>query len=564
VKKWLRERRRWLRRLVGRFVEERHLKAHPPPLIQGPVASSVEGPVRISLYRASPPDTGEATRPQGVTRHRHVWFRGPHFDGVQEVDLRGFLDGRYYVARSQSGQVHVRMGRGYRGSKRGEWEIFRVLQRWSGVWLPPGASVTAARLEFELETGINPREGVEQEMEILLYNVLPDWTPGPGGLEGNNDSEPAPGEAWWNEVGRGVKRWGLPGAGLASDSHPDADTPAAPLALARFGPGDRKVILESPELTAYVQRQVIAGESIRFLLKLSDHFEDATGTVVHFYSSCQGDSENAARRPRLVLDWCSDRECAALECMVRLEPGRRIELPPVEGGDEVVAVAVSYADGSSPEWPRLAVRSADSAASSDWMTVALPQRCEWSRVASRVDAVRNPIELGQAFTASFRDTWIPSGAPERQEVPWSFHSPSGRRHRVQAEFVGDWTWTVRFQPEELGRWEYSWSQTFDRPWTSAVGSFDVVPGDQESLIRALNRFIERVRESGLPRGIPRLRAFSGEFQRLQRGLMASQTPESFPLGGGDASGGEVGRCLDEARKAMGGEGPERPSRVLDD
>lgn len=530
--------------------------------------STVEGPVRISLYRATPPEPPEASRAHGTTCHRHVWVRGPHFEDVQEVDLRGFLDGRYYVARSQSGQIHVRIGRGYLGPKRGEWEIFRVLQRWGGIWLPPGATVTGAHLELEIEAGINPQEGVEREMEILLYNVLPDWTPGSGGVEGDNDSEPAPGEVWWNEVGRGVKRWGLPGAGFASDTHPDADTPDTPLALARFRPGDRKVVLESPELATYVQRQVTAGESLRFLIKLSDPFEDASGTILHFYSSCQGDSENPARRPRLTLDWFSEHECAGLERMVRLEPGRSLELPPVEGGEEVVALAMSHGDGSCPEWPRLSARNADPAAdlaaSSDWMSVALPRRCEWSRVEWRMDAVRNPVELGQSFTASFRDTWTPSGPPETQEVPWTFLSPSGRQHHVRAEFVGDWTWAVRFEPEELGRWEYSWSQTFDGPWKSAVGSFDVVPGDRESLIRALDRFIERVRGCGLPTGTPRMRAFAVEFQGLQRGLMAGQTPESFQLGGGDASGGEVGRRLDEARKALGGKGPERPSRLLDE
>lgn len=70
--------------------------------------------------------------------------------------------------------------------------------------------------------------------------------------------------------------------------------------------------------------------------------------------------------------------------------------------------------------------------------------------------------------------------------------------------------------------------------------------------------------SELPAGRQRARAFSVEFNRLQRALMSYETPESFPLNNTHTDGGEVGARLDEAREAMGGQLPTRPRLAIDD
>jgi hypothetical protein len=489
--------------------------------------------------------------------HRHVWVKGPGYTGMEDNDLRGFLDGRFIAAWNQPQQIHVRVGRPCDvWSRYGEWELFRVLQRWGGLWLPPAAVVETARLELDVE------QGVARELEILLYRVHKDWEPGNGGVDRNNNSEPAYGEVWWNEAGRGTSTWGLPGAGFASDTDPRADTPTTALALARYQPGDEMVVFQSRDLAAYIEERVTQGKPLLFLLKLSDYLEDMPGTCINLYSSNHGDSRNTARRPRLVLDWQSSRECARIERDVTLEHGRSLVFPRLER-DAVDALAVSFGCGEGQEPPMMSVRGGSGEEASCWYPADFPLQRDWSWAEVRVDAYVNPLPVGQAFRAELRDTWVTTGPPEDQEVPWTFLSPSGSRHKVAAEYLGDWRWRVTFTPQELGRWQYRWRQNFiDEPYESAVGVFDVIPGDQDSTLWALDQLVGRLGTCDIPAGKPRTRAYSVAFNRLQRGLMRYQTPDSFPMRDGCTDGGTIGPRLDHARETLSGMHPEQSRLVI--
>ena len=479
---------------------------------------------------------------------------------MEDNDLRGFVDGRFVAAWNQPGQIHVRLGR-----KRGSWaqhgdcELFRVLQRWDGLWLPRGATVKTARLALEIERGVN------HDLDVLLYEVNKDWKPGEGGLLRNNNSAPVSGEVWWNEARCGIQPWGLPGAGFASDSHPNADTPVSPLASAKVRPGDPSICFESRELASYVEKRIAEGRPLLFLLKLSDYLEDIPGTSIDVYSANHGDSRNTARRPRLVINWHGNEETLRLERHVLLEHGRTLELPRIETRD-AASFAVSFDSENGREKPAIYIRGGDeNGKATEWLYFDLPRALDWNWLEVRLDAYVNPVALGNQYTIDIRDTWVTTGPQEQQEVPCTFFSPSGKQHVVIAEYADDSCWQIRFTPEELGRWQYQWSQKFASiPYESPIGRFDVIPGDKVNASRALRNLIARMRASELPAGRQRARAFSVEFNRLQRALMSYETPESFPLNNTHTDGGEVGARLDEAREAMGGHRPTRPRLAIDD
>lgn len=490
--------------------------------------------------------------------HRHTWVKGPDYVDMEDNDLRGFLDGRYVAAWNQPHQNHVRLGRKPGAwAKTGDRELFRVLQRWGGIWLPAGSRVTSARLMIDVE------QGADRELEVLLYEVHKDWKPGEGGVLRNNNSAPSDGEVWWNEVGRGMESWGLPGAGFASDTHPNADTPVAPLALGRCQPGDSSIVFESDELATYVERRVMQGKPLLFLLKLTDYLEDIPGTSIDVYSCNHGDDRNTARRPRLDLEWVGSLETAAHERNVLLEHGRTITLPRLEGR-RPGGIAVSFEAQNQSERPTISIRGGNGTASTDWRPIDYPEALDWTWLEVRLDAYVNPLPLGEAFTAELRDTWVTTGPREEQEVLWTFTSPSGIENTVLATYAGDSRWRVRFVPEEIGRWQYQWSQNFtDTPYESAIGAFDVIPGDRENALQALDELIERANASDQPPGRQRGSTFSVAFNRLQRGLMRHETPESFPLSDSQKDGGETGLRLDDARLVLGGTRPQHPRLAID-
>ena len=172
--------------------------------------------------------------------HRSVFVNGPTYSGMEDNDLRGHLDGTFKYAWNQPTQVHVRIGRRNTGPRYGEFEIFRVLERWDGIHLPGGAQVRNARIRIGVE------ESPADTVAVVIYEVKKDWNPGTGGTLNNNVSPPKPGEVWWNDAGFQQTSWGLPGAGYASDSDPQADTGEMPLAEAVVCPGCRSFTFESP------------------------------------------------------------------------------------------------------------------------------------------------------------------------------------------------------------------------------------------------------------------------------------------------------------------------------
>ena len=493
----------------------------PDPLSPEPTPAPVKGVLTISAYGAPGATSDPASVDPAPIVHRTEIVRGPAYQGMEDNDIRGFLDGMVQWGWNQTTQVHVRVGRRSGRLRYGEPEIFRVLYRWDSLPLPALASVRSASLTLFVE------DADDHPRRLVLYRVNKDWNPGTGGVAGDNISPPKPGEVWWNDARFDSVAWGLPGVGFVSDVDEGADTPLAPLAHALFQPGDTVIKLTSPELAAYATEQIRAGEAIRFLLKLADQDEDRTGSVMVIYSGNEGDSWNPARHPRLELEWEGDNRPRVSSTRVFLEYGRQqvLDQVPTPGAG---FFDVSFSNDSAHTTPWIEVRGGSARDTSQWRSAQLPFRSDWDWIQVRLIAGARPVSLGEEFTAQLRDTWIRSRAPEEQIVPWIFISPSGGYDTLLAEYRGDNTWGVSYRPEEPGPWRYQWSQEFtDVPFQSAVGRFDVAVRDREAAWSALERLAQEIEDHGdLPMEDLR-RRFLDRFHRLQRASLWWETPESF-------------------------------------
>jgi hypothetical protein len=142
-------------------------------------------------------------------------------------------------------------------------------------------------------------------------------------------------------------------------------------------------------------------------------------------------------------------------------------------------------------------------------------------------AATSPIPLGRPFEATIRDTWIRTGAPATQIVPWTFTSPSGEVYEVRAEYREPHTWHVRFQPDELGAWTYGWSHDFDGPFAGAAGRFDVVARDRAAVWDALEALAAEI-EASDDLTSDELRArYQRRSMTLERAALLWETPESY-------------------------------------
>jgi hypothetical protein len=447
--------------------------------------SSSAAPWRPSrgLLRMSRFEAGRSA--SSASSHRSTFVNGPDYCGMKDNDLRGYLDGGFIWGWNQATQIHVRLGRTdeFPNPRYGEAELFRVVQRWDDIMLPAGSEISGCRLTLHVE------EGPTRFLRLLVYAVARDWNPGSGGVDSNNVSVPKPGEVWWGDAAYGEAAWGLPGAGFASDSHPEADTDAQALAETQWVPGQDQLVFQSEALARYAFERVSQRQPILLLLKLTDAQEDLPGHFLNLYSGEHGDSRNTARRPRLELEWSNSSEVESEAHDIFLEYGRMCELPRQESGGGMWTA--SFDAGAGSEQLTVQVREGTGEDAGPWHTIALPFEPggEWFQL--RLLAMPDPIELGSQFEAELADTWVLTGPPEQQHVPWRFESPSGAVHSIAAEYMGRYRWRIRFTPDEVGTWRYLWTQDFlSQPYRSATGEFRVWGGCLQEILRGLDRLEE--------------------------------------------------------------------------
>lgn len=497
----------------------------------------IEGTLRIATFGAQP---APAEEPAGV-EHRTAYVRDRHYRGMEDNDVRGYLDGGFQWAWNQPSQVHVRIGRpGWEESggstpRFGEHELFRVLQRWDGIRLPAGARVDRGELVLHVENGC------ERPLEVNLYEVRRDWNPGEGGTLRNNLSPPAPGEVWWNEAVAGEAPWAKPGAGHASDTDPNADTGTMPLATVHYRPGDTRLRFVSAALARYVESRVAGGRPLLFMVKLSDVDEDVPGSHLAIYSANCGDSWNASRRPKLLLRWRSPAERRVMDLEVRLEYGRALDLGAVAGSEEVLLLfewlpatrsrRPSVWSGVPDDWAP-ADSGREPAVGPSEVSLARPIPALGSEY--HLLAAENVVALGGTFRSSIRDTWVISGPPETQVVDWMFIAPSGRRVAARADYVGDFRWMVELKPDEIGRWRYFWTHRFGwEPTRGTGGSIDVVAMTMVECIRFLEGLAAEIQSAG--DGEPGDRAaWMSRFLRLERAAIALLEPAAWRGSEGEA------------------------------
>ncbi|MGI9626945.1 MAG: hypothetical protein ACR2QM_08930 [Longimicrobiales bacterium] len=455
----------------------------------------VEGRLRISLV-------SEAGAAGGL--HRTDFVPGADYHGMEDNDIRGFLDGTFLYGWNQASQKYVRAGRlndvwGY-----GEYELFRVLHRWDDLRLPSGAGVEDAELVIHM--GPYPPDC---RLKFFLYPVKNDWVPGEGGVGQDNASPPVQDEVWWNDRRFGAESWGLPGASSSEDLEGSA------LAACVVEAGGERVEFRSAALTGYAKERCAAGLPLLFLLRLQSVQEDIPGSLAHLWAATEGENRNQGRKPRLSLFWRAPEQ-AVLDRTLLVEHRTSVVLP-LESGN---VVEFTPAEGSDP--PELATRAPEG----DWTPVTrgfVPD----GHSELRVRAVRDPIVFGDPFEAEFRDTWIRTARPEEQVIPWFFTSPTGREVVIQARFEGDFTWKIQFTPDEVGRWRFHWRHDLQAArYESQVEVFDVMLEAKSQAADALKHFLS-LSIAGRMDSREELSRMMVRFSKLEREVMGLLEPADY-------------------------------------
>jgi len=498
------------------------------------------GVLKFSIY-------GVEARMTTLTPHTSVFVNGRHYQGMEDNDIRGFLDGVGTHFWNQPTQTHVRIGRRGDNPRYGEHELFRVLHRWTGVTLPPETSVTRARLRFSID------RGCPVPLQVFLYAVNKDWDPGVGGVNRNNVSPPRKGEVLWRDIASEERPWGLPGAGFASDLDREADTGTMALAVTTCQPDETHLTFESEALTRYVNEHVGRAEPLLFLEKLADYEEDLPGAHFAQHSGNEGNGLDVSRRPQLILDWSGPSQIYSIERDVLLDFGRSTVLPRLELHGEEQFVSATFDTAPGFESPTIEIRGGDDESTAPWTSVSIPVAIpDWRWLEVRLIAATDPVALGEVFSADIRDTWILTGPPEAQDVWWTFVSPTGDAHRVKAEYADDYRWRVNFVPHEPGRWHYHWEHKFTEDgFRSKESCFDVIARNHDETVHELEAFLDRLRESGTwnVAGVRRTKLYGTIFNRLQRAALQFETQDTFQ----SERGRTLRHLLKQIREEIGGE-----------
>jgi hypothetical protein len=383
---------------------------------------------------------------------------------VEDTDIRGYLDGRVKYPYNQGTSYHVRVGRRYGGPNReGRFELKRGLVRWALPELPREARVVSARLSFWIEAFMvdSPLAGEEplEPLHLYAYPTDADWVAGAGGIEKNDLSRAAPGEASWTEARVDEETWAAPGALEPDDQDALVRYALRPVAMGTIVRDDTMLTFGGPSLARYVDRSLERG-SVDLLLKLDDEEEDRWGTEYGILSSNFGTERDwVSKRPRLDIEVELPFTVVAATDDFVLEAGMAHVTNVIEHPGRTVLLAAAIEPGEGIP-PATFIRGGDSELSvedAEWEYLDNPivRRWDWSQVM--VSSPRNRVEWGEEFVLDLLETWVQPGPREEQAPEMVLIAPSGRLLKVDADSVSRHRYRAAFRPDEFGLWRYGWT-----------------------------------------------------------------------------------------------------------
>ena len=433
---------------------------------------------------------------------RTLFRPGLAYQGMSDVEIRGFLDGQVKLERNVATQYHIRIGCETSKPAQGRYEVMRVLARWDVSALPANAVVTEARMVFHQEdtSSFPHRYPLLWPVDFYLYEVRKPWNSGRGGRKLDNRSPPEPGDAWWLEAKAGELAWQEAGCSFGSDDHPNADRASHPLANMRLFFPQESLLFSGPRLASHIQDLVSRSKPLDVLIKASKSDEEIPGSIKTFFSCEFGDDFNPERRPCLEVEWSAPALWVD-EWPFVLEPGETYTLKPRRPffemeGNVTLAASVrldSAADGGGVQ-PEVHAAGWQAEGRGVAVPISLEIPLQGSPVDGfeiRISTATNQIRAGERIFITLLETWAPLvSRPDDLIVHFQFISPSGRLLQVTARHVGCYRYVVDFLPDEMGIWSYSWNVRTDHRFKDQEGKghFTVVRGEGQPYLKALAFF----------------------------------------------------------------------------
>jgi hypothetical protein len=383
---------------------------------------------------------------------------------VEDTDIRGYLDGKVKYPYNQGTSYHMRVGRRYGGPSRARrFELKRGLVRWALPELPPEARIVSAKASFWIEAFMvdSPLAGDDplQPLHLYAYPTDVNWVAGAGGIDKDDLSRAAPGEASWMEARVDEESWPAPGALEPNDEDPLVRYKFGPVALGTITRDDTMLTIGGPKLARYVSESSDRG-SVDLLLKLDDQEEDRWGTETGILSSNFGDDKDVvSKRPRLEIEVELPYPVLTIEDDFVLEAGMAHVTSVIEhpGRTVLLAAAIEPAERIPPA---AFVRGGDrevSVEDAEWEPLDSPivRRWDWSQVM--VSSPRHRVGWGENFVLEILETWVQPGPRVEQAPEMVLIAPSGRLLKIDADSVSRQRYRVEFRPDEFGLWRYGWT-----------------------------------------------------------------------------------------------------------
>ncbi len=296
-----------------------------------------------------------------------------------------------------------------------------------------------------------------------------DWAAGNGGINNDDFSHAAEGEASWTEARTGEVPWRSAGGLTPNITKPASRYVGLPLAVGTISRDNSALTVGGARLLSYLQQSQRAGLGFDLLLKLEDEEENRWGTELAILSSNFGDHEDiASKRPRLDFEVELRAPGVRLEEEFVLETGMDYVLPPVHHRGRTVLLSAEIAPDGPGVPPAIFLRGGEAGRSPEevnWQVFDQPVVRQWQWSQFKLSNAHNRLPWGEPFSVSLSETWVQPGPREQQLPEMVLIAPSGKRYRVEGRAPPGLEYLVEFQPDELGLWRYGWSfrPTPERP-----------------------------------------------------------------------------------------------------